>query len=146
MGPALLSPPKEIRELDDNHDLDLDLDPACDDNADDAPPCHHANHSELGLPWLKSGCSEMELLAACVNAVDPASRALHGAEHLMSELDLDRSGLHRKARTEEPLLADAEPEHGRMDAGSHGSYFPLPGFVLALSKVSSQTFHHTQGC
>ena len=96
VDPILLAPPREICDLDDNHDLAISLSPAGDDILFDP------------LLDLPSNCSNMELLMACANQADPASRSLHNAQHLMNELDINCSDLQQKLHAEE-----ASCTHGR---------------------------------
>ena len=107
VDPSLLAPPKEIIDRDDNHDLDLDL-------GDDETL--NVALTDVDTPWMNSECSEMELLTACVNQVDPASRALYGAEEQMRVYKIDRTELHRRLNAEEALLQG--DERGHADGGS----------------------------
>lgn len=66
-------PPPLAEELDDNHSLDFGSDASyCSELEDICSP----DISPVGLPWSSTDVSEAELLATCVNEVDPASRAL----------------------------------------------------------------------
>jgi hypothetical protein len=74
--PALLRPPAEIVESDDNHDLDLD---ACSVEGDANSLCSPLCLSSLvAEPHLM----DMELLNACVDTIDPASHALYNMHPL----------------------------------------------------------------
>ena len=77
--------PLEVK-LEDNVGLDLPVDDSSmtgsahsdsDSSLDDSHDLH-----PLDLPWLQD-CSEMELLTACTDHVDPASRALYKMEQMI---------------------------------------------------------------
>jgi hypothetical protein len=69
--PALLRPSTEIVESDDNHDLNLDAGSVKGDADSFCSPLRLSSLVED--PHL----TDMELLNACVDTIDPASRALY---------------------------------------------------------------------
>jgi hypothetical protein len=66
LDPALLRPPTEIVKSDDNHDLDLDAGSVEGDADSFCPPLHLSSLVED--PHL----TDMELLNACVDTIDPS--------------------------------------------------------------------------
>ena len=105
-------PPLREDDLDDNHDLDL---PVFEDDLDDYP-----SHmlSPLGLPWSSNECTESELLTACINEVDPASRALYAMEQRLRDTGLSRNSIYSELREKEAILRSTEFIRAHMDNGS----------------------------
>ena len=105
-------PPLREDDLDDNHNLDL---PVFEDDLDD-----YSSHmlSPLGLPWSSNECTESELLTACVNEVDPASRALYAMEQRLRDTGLSRNSIYSEMREKEAILRSTEYIRAHMDNGS----------------------------
>lgn len=147
VDPRLLAPPKKIIAHNDSHDLDLHVGDVSNDAA-----TLNITLTDVDTPWLNTNCSEMELLMACVNRVDPASRALYGAEEQMSVYKIDHMELHRHLSTEEALLWGDKRGHangGSMATTTHRKdllwyyrEFPSQGPTL---KVADDHPHYAIG-
>ena len=126
----------------DNDNLDIDFDKVS----------LSAFLSLVDAPWLSTDASELDLLTASVDCVDPASRALHGATEFMKVYKVGCAGLHACLRTDTPLLCG--DEQGHVDGGSMATttnhcdllwfYCDLSGPVPAL-KVADDTQHFPIG-
>ncbi len=80
---ALLCPPTEIVKPDDNCDLDLDAGSVKGDADSFCSPLRLSSLVED--PYLM----DMELLNACVDNIDPASRALYNMQFKLKEMCVD---------------------------------------------------------
>ena len=98
-------------ELDDNNNLDFDFGSDCDDSVIGGVP-----EGLLDVPWSSQDCSEQELLTACVDAVDPASRALNAFEVKRHQLKLSVCEMYRRIRQED--LANGTRIRAHVDGGS----------------------------
>jgi hypothetical protein len=98
-----LRPPTEIVESDDNHDLDLDAG-SIEGDADSF--C-----SPLRLSSLVEDLTDMELLNACLDTIDPASRALYNLQFKLNEMGVDRNSVY------EEVAMPSDHECGHINGG-----------------------------
>lgn len=108
-------------ELDDNHDLDIDCGDSCGDSYSselDELFSSSSNVSPAGLPWSSPEISEHDLLVACMNQVDPASRALYAMEMKMQDTGMCRNMIYRRMREKEAILRDTGAVRGHIDNGA----------------------------
>jgi hypothetical protein len=103
--PALLRPPTEIVESDDNHDLDLDAGSVEGDADSFCSPLRLSSLVED--PHL----TDMELLNACLDTIDPASRALYNMQFKLNEMGVDHNSVY------EEIAMPSDHECGHVDGG-----------------------------
>jgi hypothetical protein len=134
MDPAFLGPPKDIADIDDNHDLDFDAGSACDesdDAFDDSP--RPFNVKDL----ISSDLWDMELLTACVDSIDPASRALYNMTCKINNLCLDGSSVYAMLDADYAVQGLRDGVSGTIAARAH-----VDGGLMASTTHDEQLLHH----